>query len=125
MLKLIRGFVYVSFMLNSYIFFVTCFRFIWNALFLFYAIFWFYVYLCFRVVWLFNSSFVCLFVYLFVCLFVCLFVYCYQVFACSLITNLCIVEYGTGIETNHEEVTLYQYSTIQYSTVHTHRKRID
>merc|ERR1719474_629437 len=27
-----------------------------------------------------------------------------KVFACSLITNLCIVEYGTGIETNHEEV---------------------
>jgi len=27
-----------------------------------------------------------------------------SVFACSLITNLCIVEYGTGIETNHEEV---------------------
>jgi purine-nucleoside phosphorylase len=27
-----------------------------------------------------------------------------KVFACSLITNLCVVEYGTGIETNHEEV---------------------
>jgi len=27
-----------------------------------------------------------------------------RVFACSLITNLCIVEYGTGLETNHEEV---------------------
>merc|ERR1712066_136343 len=27
-----------------------------------------------------------------------------KVFACSLITNMCIVEYGTGIETNHEEV---------------------
>ena len=27
-----------------------------------------------------------------------------KVFACSLITNMCVVEYGTGIETNHEEV---------------------
>ncbi|XP_023344677.1 purine nucleoside phosphorylase isoform X2 [Eurytemora carolleeae] len=27
-----------------------------------------------------------------------------KVFACSLITNMCIVEYGSGIETNHEEV---------------------
>jgi len=27
-----------------------------------------------------------------------------RVFACSLITNMCIVEYGTGLETNHEEV---------------------
>jgi len=26
------------------------------------------------------------------------------VFACSLITNMCIVEYNTGVETNHEEV---------------------
>jgi hypothetical protein len=32
--------------------------------------------------------------------------YFFQVFACSLITNLCVVEYGTGIETNHEEVML-------------------
>ena len=28
----------------------------------------------------------------------------YQVFACSLITNMCVVEYNTGIDTNHEEV---------------------
>lgn len=27
-----------------------------------------------------------------------------KVFACSLITNMCVVEYGTGIDTNHEEV---------------------
>jgi len=27
-----------------------------------------------------------------------------SVFACSLITNMCIVEYNTGVETNHEEV---------------------
>jgi len=27
-----------------------------------------------------------------------------KVFACSLITNMCVVEYGTGIETNHDEV---------------------
>jgi len=27
-----------------------------------------------------------------------------KVFACSLITNMCVVEYGTGIETNHQEV---------------------
>jgi len=27
-----------------------------------------------------------------------------KVFACSLITNMCVVEYGTDIETNHEEV---------------------
>ena len=27
-----------------------------------------------------------------------------QVFACSLITNMCVVEYNTGIDTNHEEV---------------------
>ena len=25
-------------------------------------------------------------------------------FACSLITNMCVVEYNTGIDTNHEEV---------------------
>jgi len=27
-----------------------------------------------------------------------------KVFACSLITNMCVVEYNTGIDTNHEEV---------------------
>merc|ERR1711971_26181 len=27
-----------------------------------------------------------------------------KVFACSLITNMCVVEYGTGIDTNHDEV---------------------
>jgi len=27
-----------------------------------------------------------------------------KVFACSLITNMCVVEYGTGIDTNHQEV---------------------
>ena len=27
-------------------------------------------------------------------------------FACSLITNMCVVEYNTGIDTNHQEVTL-------------------
>ena len=26
------------------------------------------------------------------------------VFACSLITNMCVVEYNTGVDTNHEEV---------------------
>ena len=29
---------------------------------------------------------------------------CWQVFACSLITNMCVVEYNTGIDTNHQEV---------------------
>ena len=28
-----------------------------------------------------------------------------KVFACSLITNMCVVEYNTGIDTNHEEVS--------------------
>ena len=27
-------------------------------------------------------------------------------FACSLITNMCVVEYNTGIDTNHQEVRL-------------------
>ena len=31
-------------------------------------------------------------------------IFCPQVFACSLITNMCVVEYNTGIDTNHEEV---------------------
>ena len=32
-----------------------------------------------------------------------------KVFACSLITNMCVVEYGTGIDTNHDEVGAWFY----------------
>ena len=32
-----------------------------------------------------------------------------KVFACSLITNMCVVEYGTGIDTNHDEVKPFVY----------------
>ena len=37
-------------------------------------------------------------------------------FACSLITNMCVVEYNTGIDTNHQEVTLTT-TTIIFITV--------
>ena len=30
-----------------------------------------------------------------------------KVFACSLITNICVLEYNTGIDTNHDEVELF------------------
>ena len=36
---------------------------------------------------------------------------CWQVFACSLITNMCVVEYNTGIDTNHQEVRLHLQSS--------------
>ena len=34
-----------------------------------------------------------------------------KVFACSLITNMCVVEYNTGIDTNHEEVMMIDLLT--------------
>ena len=39
-----------------------------------------------------------------------------KVFACSLITNMCVVEYNTGIDTNHEEVS----ETFIYHQTRTH-----
>ena len=49
-----------------------------------------------------------------------------KVFACSLITNMCVVEYGTGIETNHEEVRRGRgLSNIALQVIEVGKKRAD
>ena len=40
-----------------------------------------------------------------------------KVFACSLITNMCVVEYNTGIDTNHQEVHPTPYTLSNQQTL--------
>merc|ERR1719402_1310213 len=56
-----------------------------------------------------------------------------KVFACSLITNMCVVEYNTGIDTNHEEVIEWGkkrandmkiFIAKMVEAIHTHQKML-